>query len=83
MQKLRDGTQLRLQGLDLRLRGLGRALASVSPLATLGRGYAIVRDAEGRIVRSSDEVRPGDELETRLGRGSLRVRVEKKMPPRD
>lgn len=81
MQKLRDGTQLRLQGLDLRLRGLGRALASVSPLATLGRGYAIVRDAQGRVVRSSDEVRPGDELETLLGRGKLRVRVEKKTPP--
>lgn len=81
MQKLHDRTQLRLQGFELRLRGLGRALASVSPLATLGRGYAIVRDTQGRVVRSSDEVAVGEELETMLEHGSLRVRVEKKIPP--
>lgn len=83
MQKLHDRTQLRLQGLELRLRGLGRALASVSPLATLGRGYAIVRDASGRIVRSSEDVAVGEELETMLEHGRLRVRIEKKIPPQD
>lgn len=83
LQKLRDGTQLRMQGFELKLRGLGRALASVSPLATLGRGYAIVRDADGRVLRSSDEVAVGEELEARLGQGALRVRVEKKLPPQD
>ncbi|MFT3806558.1 exodeoxyribonuclease VII large subunit [Arenimonas sp.] len=83
MQKLRDRTQLRLQGFELRLRGLGRALASVSPLATLGRGYAIVRDASGKVVRSSEDVAVGEELEAMLEHGRLRLRVEKKAPPQE
>lgn len=59
-----------------RLAGLARALEAVSPLATLGRGYAILSNPEGRVIRKAAEVRAGDPLEARLGQGRLRCRVE-------
>ncbi|KFL37612.1 exodeoxyribonuclease VII large subunit [Arenimonas donghaensis] len=60
----------------LQLRGLARALEGVSPLATLGRGYAIVFDASGQVLRRAADARAGDSLRTRLADGELRVRVE-------
>ena len=59
------------------LRGLGRTLNSVSPLATLARGFAIVRDAKnGRILRRASEAEPGQLLDVQLAEGRLPVRVE-------
>jgi exodeoxyribonuclease VII large subunit len=55
----------------------GAALAALSPFATLERGYAIVRDAEGRVVSQAVAVHEGDPLAVRLARGSLDVRVER------
>ncbi len=66
----------RLQGEALRLRGLARSLDAVSPLATIARGYAILQDDAGRIVRSVDDARAGDRLDARLQDGALVVRVE-------
>jgi len=60
----------------LRLRGLARSLEAVSPLATVARGYAILRHDDGRIVRSVLDAAPGDRLDARLVDGQLRVRVE-------
>ncbi len=69
----------RLQHDALRLRGLARSLESVSPLATVARGYAIVtRQSDGVLVRSATQVDPGDILRTQLADGSLEVRVEKR-----
>ena len=66
----------RLASEALRLRGLARSLETVSPLATVARGYAILRHDDGRIVRSVFDTTPGDVLEARLSDGQLRVRVE-------
>ncbi|WP_222564822.1 exodeoxyribonuclease VII large subunit [Novilysobacter antarcticus] len=60
----------------LALRGLARSLEAVSPLATVARGYAIVRHEDGRVVRSVLDAAPGDGLQLQLGDGRLRVRVE-------
>jgi exodeoxyribonuclease VII large subunit len=59
-----------------RLAGLGRALDAVSPLATLGRGYAIVRTRDGRVVRRAQDAAIGESIEARLGEGRLQCRVE-------
>ncbi len=54
-----------------------RALNTVSPLATLERGYAIVvRSADGQLLRSSSQVRPGEDIEARLSQGRLVARVK-------
>ncbi|QOY61965.1 exodeoxyribonuclease VII large subunit [Lysobacter sp. H21R4] len=60
----------------LALRGLARSLEAVSPLATVARGYAIVRHEDGRVVRSVLDAAPGDGLQLQLGDGRLRARVE-------
>lgn len=69
---LRRGLQARL-GL---LRELGRGLHAVSPLATLGRGYAILQREDGQAVRRAADVGIGDALRARLAEGGLRMRVE-------
>ncbi|WP_407351358.1 exodeoxyribonuclease VII large subunit [Luteimonas sp. R10] len=66
----------RLQGEALRLRVAARALEAVSPLATVARGYAILRHDDGRVVRSVHQAAIGERLDARLGDGQLRVRVE-------
>jgi exodeoxyribonuclease VII large subunit len=56
-----------------------RALNTVSPLATLERGYAIVtRHPSGELIQSSGQVGKGDHIEARLGKGRLRAVVEDK-----
>ncbi len=67
----------RLQGCRQQLSIQSGRLEAVSPLAVLGRGYAIVRKLpEGTIVRSGAMVKRGDQVEARLGRGHIRCRVE-------
>lgn len=52
-----------------------RALDTVSPLATLTRGFAIVTRADGTLVSRAEAVAPGEEIRTRLQDGTLRARV--------
>jgi exodeoxyribonuclease VII large subunit len=52
-----------------------RHLEAVSPVAVLGRGYSITSH-DGHVVKKAGEVKAGDILDTRLGEGSIRSRVE-------
>jgi exodeoxyribonuclease VII large subunit len=53
-----------------------RTLDTVSPLATLARGFAIItRPADGALIADASRVNIGDEIEARLDRGRLRARV--------
>lgn len=54
-------------------------LESVSPLAVIGRGYAIAMDGEGHTVSRVDGVSVGDELSVRVSDGSIKARVEEKI----
>jgi len=58
-----------------RLAVLGGRLQAVSPLNTLGRGYAIVQDAAGRVVRRAADVAPGDEITARVADGMIKATV--------
>jgi exodeoxyribonuclease VII large subunit len=55
--------------------GLTRELAALSPLAVLGRGYALVYDERGRLIKESGTVTEGQSITTRLARGRIRSRV--------
>ncbi|GAA3979887.1 exodeoxyribonuclease VII large subunit [Thermobifida alba] len=46
-------------------------LHALSPATTLARGYAIVRRADGTVVRSASEVAPGEELRLRFAEDGL------------
>jgi exodeoxyribonuclease VII large subunit len=62
------------------LLSLERHLASLSPLAVLSRGYALVYDQSGVLVKNAAEVSEGEMLSTRLASGSLESRVTRTMP---
>ncbi len=63
-----------------RIEGLGKTLAAVSPLATLERGYAIVTDDTGAIVRDAAAMPAGSKVDARVAHGSLVCRVEEVRP---
>ncbi|HEY0801268.1 MAG TPA: exodeoxyribonuclease VII large subunit [Steroidobacteraceae bacterium] len=51
------------------------SLEALSPVAILNRGYALVFDGEGRLVKDAARLKAGDELSARLARGRVRARV--------
>ena len=61
----------------VRLERMGRALEMLSPLAILERGYALVFDGTGRLVKDAAQVQAGQEISARLARGEIRARVKK------
>ncbi len=66
---------------DARVAALSRALEAVSPLATLGRGYALVRAAEdGRAITDANQVQPGHHLDIHLAHGRLEADVTRAEP---
>ena len=61
----------------VRLERMGRALEMLSPLAILERGYALVFDGTGRLVKDAAQVQAGQEISARLARGEIRATVKK------
>jgi exodeoxyribonuclease VII large subunit len=53
-------------------------LTAVSPLATLARGYAIVRQQDGGYIHSVHQVEPGDPLQVQLNDGQFTAIVKGK-----
>ncbi|HWY24502.1 MAG TPA: exodeoxyribonuclease VII large subunit, partial [Nevskia sp.] len=68
---LRGRQQVVLAGRVARLSRAQALLDSLNPQAVLGRGYAIVSDAQGRVLRDAATVQQGSTIEARLARGSL------------
>ncbi|MGB6143632.1 MAG: exodeoxyribonuclease VII large subunit [Rhodanobacter sp.] len=75
-QRLRHAIERRLERDRLTLQQAARALHTVSPLATLERGYAILFDEAGKVLRSTQGVETGTALRARLADGELGLRVE-------
>ena len=74
-QSLERGAEQRLLAERHRLAQLGGKLAALDPDAVLGRGYAVVRTAEGAVLSSVDDARAGMEISVRLRDGSLSAAV--------
>jgi len=60
-----------------RLAGLARALNAVSPLEVLKRGYAILFDESGNVVRTVQGIGPDTRLRARLSDGDLPLKVDR------
>jgi exodeoxyribonuclease VII large subunit len=52
-------------------------LESLSPLKVLERGYALVFDASGKLIKSAEQVQVGDEITARVAKGEIKSRVER------
>lgn len=74
-QRLRRAIQGRTALSSATLAGLGARLTSLGPQSVLARGFSITFDAEGRVLRSPAQVRPGEVLHTRLAEGEVASRV--------
>jgi len=61
-----------------RLDQLAHQLKALSPVAILERGYALIFDSSGKLIKNSAQVEPGDEILARLAHGSVTAKVEKK-----
>jgi exodeoxyribonuclease VII large subunit len=86
-ERLRKCMNIRLERLSRRTEVAARALQSLSPLATLERGYAIVSKLDdsapldgGRVVTHSSEAPPGTRIAVRLAHGRLTAGVELSEP---
>jgi len=67
-----------------RLGGLAARLEGLSPLAVLGRGYAVTWDAaRTRIIRDAATLRAGDAIRVTLERGSLDATITRTHGPND
>ena len=58
-----------------KLEARGREMEALSPLSVLKRGYAVVSDKSGKIIRSPLDVREGEELKVRVEKGMIRTVV--------
>jgi exodeoxyribonuclease VII large subunit len=59
---------------------LHSSLVALSPKAILSRGYALVFDAKGDLVKDASQVQHGDTVRAQLGRGEFTAEVDEVNP---
>ena len=60
----------------VRLAGVRRHLEALSPARVLERGYAVVRSADGSVVRDAHQLAAGEEVQVQLARGGFGAVVQ-------
>ena len=73
--RLRRGARRWLAAGRARLASLAARLNALSPLATLERGYAVVSDGNGNLVRSAAQLPPGARFRARFKDGEVPAEV--------
>ncbi len=74
-QRLINASQQRLQQSQQRHQFLQERLTTINPQIVLDRGYAVVRNAQGEIIRSSEDLQPGRVLSVKLAQGWVKVKI--------
>jgi exodeoxyribonuclease VII large subunit len=74
--RLHRSIERSLQRATARIGSLDARLHSLSPLAVLDRGYALVLAADGSVVRSIAQLTQGEALTTRLADGTFNSQVK-------
>lgn len=68
--------KLRLDACGARLDGYAATLRALDPSLVLQRGYALVRDANGAIVRDASQLHPGDHIDVQVASGKVAAEVK-------
>ena len=71
-QRLRQGLMHRLDRLTDRLQSRAELLKHIGPAAVLARGFSYTTNPAGEVLTDATDVKPGDELITRLAKGTVR-----------
>jgi exodeoxyribonuclease VII large subunit len=61
-----------------RLERLASQIGALSPVAILDRGYALVFDSSGNLVKDAAQVKVGEEIRARVARGEIDATVKKR-----
>jgi exodeoxyribonuclease VII large subunit len=80
LARLHAATRAALERAASSCERLSANLSHLDPAAVLERGYSVVRDASGRIVRRSATLSPGDLLDITFAEGGADARVERARP---
>lgn len=75
--RLRGAAGSAVDRASARCAGLSSSLAHLDPNAVLERGYSLVRDTSGHIIRSSSRLTPGDRVEIAFAEGGAEARIER------
>lgn len=73
---MREIMKYRLQRDGASLNMLENIIRAVGPEETLKRGYALVSDTQGKLVRRVSDVSAGDEVKMRLADGELKAQIK-------
>ncbi|MBP2699044.1 exodeoxyribonuclease VII large subunit [Photobacterium lucens] len=76
-QRLYDALDRKLLNVRHKLAVAAEKLETVSPLATLARGYSITRNEQGDVIRKASQVKTGDTLITTVTDGEIHSSVIK------
>lgn len=74
-QRLLRAVGQRLQQAEQQCQFLQEKLATLDPAAVLRRGYAVIRQSNGAIVRSAQDLKPDQVLTVQLAQGQVQVKV--------
>lgn len=75
-QRLQQQMLAQLERKQMQFQAQVGRLHAVSPLATLERGYAIVKDEKGGVLQNSSQVQIGDKIQAQLRNGQLICTVD-------
>ncbi|WIM06640.1 MAG: exodeoxyribonuclease VII large subunit [Candidatus Nitricoxidivorans perseverans] len=78
--RLTAACERRLQRQSGRLERLAAGISALNPQAVLARGYAIARDARGRVVRDSRQIATDETLSLRFAKGGGEAVVTRTFP---
>ncbi len=73
--RLNQAVTLALRGFDERVKARKQMLKLLGPQSVLARGFSYTTDASGKVLTDPTEVKPGDEVVTRLAKGTIRTRA--------
>ena len=77
VQSLTHSAERRILKEKNELAALSARLDAMSPLKVLSRGYAIVSDGNGKVIKRTEDAKPGDVLTARVEDGAITVQVQK------
>ena len=74
--RLSQATNLQIQSSKFKVQSLETRFAALDPALQLRRGYSLTYTADGRLVRSIQDLREGDTIQTRLVDGTVGATVQ-------